>query len=61
MLDTVEQFDSLGFISHPSKSVFERSQTLIILGFRLDSVKMTISLTEEKATAIAEHCFAKHL
>ena len=58
VLDTVEQFDSLGFISHPSKSVFEPSQTLVILGFRLDSVKMTISLTEEKATAIAEHCKA---
>ncbi|CAB3991207.1 Hypothetical predicted protein [Paramuricea clavata] len=58
VLDTVEQFDSLGFISHPSKSAFEPSQILIIVGFRLDSVKMTISLAEEKATAIAEHCKA---
>ena len=46
MLDTVEQFDTLGFISHPSKLAFEPSQTLVILGFRLDSVKMTISLTD---------------
>ena len=56
VLDTVEQFDSLGFISHPSKSAFQPSQTLVILGFRLDSVKMTISLTDEKATSLAEHC-----
>ena len=55
MLDTVEQFDSLGFISHPSKSAFQPSQTLVILGFRLDSVKITISLTDEKATSLAEH------
>jgi hypothetical protein len=54
VLDTIEQFDSLGFISHPSKSAFEPSQKLIILGFRLDSVKMTISLTGEKAAALAE-------
>ena len=33
VLDTVEQFDSLGFISHPSKSAFQPSQTLVILGF----------------------------
>ena len=55
MLDTVEQFD-LGFISHPSKSAFEPSQTLVILGFRLDSVKMTIFLTDQKATTLAECC-----
>ncbi len=58
VLDTIEQFDSLGFISHPSKSAFEPSQKLIILGFRLDSVKMTISLTGEKAAALAELCQA---
>ena len=58
VLDTIEQFDSLGFISHPSKSAFEPSQKLIILGFRLDTVKMTISLTGEKAAALAELCQA---
>ena len=58
VLDTIEQFDSLGFISHPSKSAFEPSQKLIILGFRLDLVKMTISLTGEKAAAFAELCQA---
>ena len=54
----VEQFDALGFTSHPNKSAFKPSQQLIILGFLIDSVKMTVALTEEKATELAQHCKA---
>ena len=56
MLDTVEQFDTLEFISHHTKFAFEPSQTLVILGFRLNYVKMTISLTDQKTTTLAECC-----
>lgn len=56
VLDTVGQFDALGFIAHPSKSEFEPSQQLVILGFQLDSVNMTIALTEDKANALVQLC-----
>lgn len=51
VIDTLLQIDSLGLITHPEKSVFYSSQQLVILGFVLNSVTMTIMLTEEKALA----------
>ena len=56
VIDTFIQFDSLGFTIHPEKSVFVPSQRLVLLGFVIDSVAMTISLTPEKALKVQEAC-----
>ena len=48
VLDTVNMFQSLGFVIHPDKSVFEPTQK-VFLGFIIDSKNMTVSLTDEKA------------
>ena len=56
MIDTFIQFDSLGFTIHPDRSVFIPSQRLVLLGFIIDSVAMTITLTPEKALKVKEAC-----
>ena len=56
VIDTFIQFDSLGFTIHLEKSVFVPSQRLALLGFVIDSVAMTISLTPEKALKVQEAC-----
>lgn len=54
--DTCDLFSKLGFILHPVKSVFKPVQVLTFLGFVLDSVNMTVSLTQEKIQRIRERC-----
>ena len=49
VIDTVKLLDALGFVSHPKKSVFIPTQTLVFWGFLLNSINMTVSLTSEKA------------
>ena len=49
VIDTVKLLDALGFVPHPKKSVFIPTQTLVFLGFLLNSINMTVSLTSEKA------------
>lgn len=56
VIDSVKQFDSLGLIAHPHKSVFNPSQQLEFLGFILNSVNMTITLTPEKAVKLKVAC-----
>ena len=56
VIDTFIQFDSLGFTIHPDKSVFIPSQRLVFLGFIIDLVAMTITLTSEKALKVKEAC-----
>ena len=56
VFDTFIQFDTLGFTIHPEKSVFIPSQRLVLLGFIIDSVAMTITLTPEKALKVEEAC-----
>lgn len=46
----------LGFILHPVKSFLRPVQVLTFLGFVLDSVNMTVSLTQEKIQRIRERC-----
>ena len=46
----------LGFILHPVSSVLKPVQVLIFLGFVLNSVDMTISLTLEKILHITVQC-----
>ena len=45
--DTTILFESLGFIPHPVKSVKTPVQKLVLLGFTLNSIHMTVSLTLE--------------
>ena len=56
VIDTFIQFDSLGFTIHPDKFVLIPSQRLVLLGFIIDSVAMTITLTPEKALKVKEAC-----
>ena len=56
VIDTVTQFDALGFISHPDKLSFQPSQQLVILGFLINSHTMTIRLTEDKAKDVKASC-----
>ena len=46
----------LGFHLHPTKSVIIPTQTLTFLGFRLDSLSMTVSPTGEKILKTIEAC-----
>ena len=46
--DTVNFLRSLGLTIHSDKSVFVPKQKITLLGFITDSVKMTITLTEER-------------
>ena len=54
--DTCDLFSTLGFILHPDKLVLQPVQVLTFLGFVLDSVNMTVSLTQEKIQRIRERC-----
>ena len=53
MKDTIALLDR---VVQPDKSVLYPTQKLVFLGFILDSVKMIISLTHEKAQKIKEAC-----
>ena len=55
VIDTVLHIDTLGLVTHPEKSAFHPFQ-LVILGFVLNSVTMTITLTQEKALALQTAC-----
>ena len=50
------QFDSLEFTIHLEKSVFKPPQRLVVLGFIIDSVAMSITLTPDKALSVKEAC-----
>ena len=54
--DTIELLLSLGFTIHPDKSVLKPTQVIIFLGFVINSVEMTITLTTEKKEKIKELC-----
>ena len=48
IIDSIQMLDKLGLVIHPEKSVFIPQQRIVFLGFVIDSVKMTITLTEDK-------------
>ena len=54
--DTVALLRVLGFTIHPEKSVLVPTQQILFLGFVIDSVKMTIILTEERKQSIYMLC-----
>ena len=50
---TLSSLREFGFVAHPDKSCFMPSQSIVFLGFILDSVNMTITLTMEKKDRIS--------
>lgn len=54
--DTCGLFTRLGFMIHPKKSILKPVQSLIFLGFVLNSVKMTVCLPTDKVFRIKERC-----
>ena len=46
--DTASLFSRLGFHIHPTKSVLIPTHILTFLGYILNSLEMTVSLTQEK-------------
>ena len=53
---TTELLSKLGFIIHPDKSVLEPSHEVVFLGFKLNTLEMTITLPEHKSQEIREVC-----
>ena len=49
-------FEKLGFLPHPEKSVLEPTQIITFLGFVINSVTMTITLTPKKAPKVSMAC-----
>ena len=47
-LHAVELFTRLGFVVHPTKSIFCPAQSLEFLGFQLNSTSMTVRVTQQK-------------
>ncbi|CAB4025485.1 Transposon Tf2-6 poly, partial [Paramuricea clavata] len=58
VLETVKLVTELGFCVHPEKSCLIPSQEIIFLGNVLNSVTMTITLTDEKKQKIVKACKA---
>ena len=54
--EAIDLFLQLGFTLHPEKSVLLPSQTLIFLGFILDTVSMTVTLTQKKKDKLKSLC-----
>ena len=52
--ETLQCLQELGFVIHPSKSVLRPTQIITFLGFVIDTVKMTVTLTPEKKEKIRE-------
>ena len=52
----ISSLDSLGFVIHPEKLTFLPSQEIEFLGFLINSVTMTVSLTHTEKEAIKEMC-----
>lgn len=54
--DTVDKFDSLGFVIHPDKSVLVPTHELVFLGFLFNTLSMTIRLPPSKAGHVKSAC-----
>ena len=54
--DAVELLERLGFVVHDVKSVFTPSQSIVFLGFELNSRSMTVTLTPEKKLSLVTKC-----
>ena len=54
--NTIELLQNLGFTIHPTKPILTPTQRITFLGFVIDSVHMTLELTEEKKSKIHNLC-----
>lgn len=54
VMDTVEITTRAGFVINPDKSNFEPSHEVTFVGFVLNSVRMTVRLTEKKALSLRD-------
>ena len=54
--NTIELLQNLGFTRHPTKSILTPTQRITFLGFVIDSVQMTLEITEEKKSKIHNLC-----
>ena len=54
--NAVRLFMQLGFVPHPTKSVFQPTQILEFLGFYLNSIAMRVTVTETKVANILSIC-----
>ena len=54
VIDTVQLFDSLGLVTHPDKCTLIPKQEIIMLGFIINSIQMTVRLTGEKTDKIKD-------
>ena len=50
------QHFSLGFVTNVNKSFMETVQTIEYLGLAIESIRMTLSLQEEKVKRIFQEC-----
>ena len=55
-IETVSLLKKLGFTVHADKSILTPTQEIIFLGFVLNSVKMTVSVTLPKKEKIRKFC-----
>ena len=56
VIDTIVLLDSLGWVIHPRKSILIPTQEIVTLGFRINSVSMSIRLTADKANDLKQAC-----
>ena len=56
VIETTLLLEKLGFIVHPLKSVLVPTQRIVVLGFVLNSLTMTVMLTKEKAVNLKRSC-----
>jgi hypothetical protein len=56
VLDTAQLSVKAGFVVHPIKSVLQPTQGITYLGFWLNSVSMTVKLTDVKALKLKSDC-----
>ncbi len=56
IVDSVRLMDKLGFTDHPGKSVLMPCQVMEFLGFIIDSVSMTVRLSDRKCDKIKSAC-----
>ena len=56
LIDTIEIFTKLGFIIHPSKSVFVPATKIQILGFSVNSEDMLVKPTKDKQDSMIALC-----
>lgn len=54
--NTIDLLQSLGFTIHSTKSILTPTQKITFLGFVIDSVNMTLEITEDKKNKIYELC-----